>query len=340
MGHQVTLAARAPRRDRPPARRRRRADAAAVDHEADELTRLVEITAAAIAEATGVAPEPAAGRLALVRAEVGLARAAHGAVPIVGDVGERGSGRDAAVGIAVGRVVDEPAGLADPLLHGFGGSWREQPSIGRRVEFDRPDREELNPGAPTVPRQAASVIVLRAGARRHGGAAGAPQPRCAVHGRRVGVPRRAAGRPATARARPPTGRPPCASSRRRPGLRLPDPAALVKFSRWITPPQFMIRFDTHFFLAAAPPGQEPRVDGHECSTWPGARRPAALAAHRARRARARLPDLSSSSSSLSAFTSVPALLEWATGREILTVEPQVQLTGETARVVLPDEPAS
>ena len=64
------------------------------------------------------------------------------------------------------------------------------------------------------------------------------------------------------------------------GLRLPDPAALVKFSRWITPPQIAIRFDTHFFLAPAPPGQEPRADGEEMVDL-GWHTPAgALAAHR------------------------------------------------------------
>src|SRR4051795_10039889 len=55
---------------------------------------------------------------ALVGGEVALARAAHGTEPGVRDVLERGPGRDPAVGVAVGRVVDEPAGLADPLLHG------------------------------------------------------------------------------------------------------------------------------------------------------------------------------------------------------------------------------
>ena len=45
---------------------------------------------------------------------------------------------------------------------------------------------------------------------------------------------------------------------------LDDPRELVKFSRWITPREVTIRFDTHFFLAPLPPGQEPRIDGEEC----------------------------------------------------------------------------
>ena len=44
------------------------------------------------------------------------------------------------------------------------------------------------------------------------------------------------------------------------GLEVDD---LIPFSRWITPPQVKIRFDTLFFLAAAPAGAEPRPDGGE-----------------------------------------------------------------------------
>jgi adenosylmethionine-8-amino-7-oxononanoate aminotransferase len=75
-----------------------------------ELRRLVEIVAAAISEVGS----------ALQRREVDLARAADGAEPVAGDVLEGGAGRDAAVGVAGGGVVDEPARLADPLLNGLG----------------------------------------------------------------------------------------------------------------------------------------------------------------------------------------------------------------------------
>ncbi len=46
------------------------------------------------------------------------------------------------------------------------------------------------------------------------------------------------------------------------GLTL-DPAALVPWVRWITPEISPKRFDARFFLARAPEGQEPRVDGRE-----------------------------------------------------------------------------
>src|SRR5215211_3422554 len=99
-----------------------------------------------------------------VRAEIRFPRPADGAVPVVGDVAERGAGRDAAVGVAFGGVVDEAARLADPQLGGSGGAHPRQPSIGRRMDVEGPaPGEELNCGAPTTPRQAASVIVLHGG---------------------------------------------------------------------------------------------------------------------------------------------------------------------------------
>ena len=44
---------------------------------------------------------------------------------------------------------------------------------------------------------------------------------------------------------------------------------LVPFAHWITPETQPKRFDTHFFLAGAPPDQEARHDGHESidSVW-------------------------------------------------------------------------
>lgn len=37
---------------------------------------------------------------------------------------------------------------------------------------------------------------------------------------------------------------------------------MTYFAHWITPEEQPLRFDTRFFAAAAPPGQEPEVDGH------------------------------------------------------------------------------
>jgi 8-oxo-dGTP pyrophosphatase MutT (NUDIX family) len=47
------------------------------------------------------------------------------------------------------------------------------------------------------------------------------------------------------------------------------PEAMVYFANWITPERSTKRFDTHFFLAAAPPDQVALHDGHEAvdSVW-------------------------------------------------------------------------
>jgi 8-oxo-dGTP pyrophosphatase MutT (NUDIX family) len=44
-----------------------------------------------------------------------------------------------------------------------------------------------------------------------------------------------------------------------------DAPALVPWTRWVTPEVSPKRFDARFFLARAPEGQEPQVDGHEAT---------------------------------------------------------------------------
>jgi len=121
------------------------------------------------------------------------------------------------------------------------------------------------------------------------------------------------------------------------GLRLREPAALVKFSRWITPPEITTRYDTHFFLAPAPSGQEPRADGAEMVDLGWHTPSGALAAHHRGDLELVFPTIKHLEQ-LAAFPSAGELLQWATGREVVAVEPHVRITGETARVVLPGEP--
>lgn len=42
-----------------------------------------------------------------------------------------------------------------------------------------------------------------------------------------------------------------------------DAATLVPFARWLPPPGLHKRFDTHFYVAALPDGEEMLADGHE-----------------------------------------------------------------------------
>src|SRR5215208_3704571 len=216
------------------------------------------------------------------------------------------------------------------------------------MEVDGPaPGEELNPGAPTKPRQAASVIVLRGGAealevlllRRNpaarfmGGAwvfpGGAVDAGDAADGERDG----GASRLADAAHRAAAVREVAEEA----GLVLPEPAALVKFSRWITPAEIAIRFDTHFFLAHAPAGQEPRADGGEMVDLGWHTPSGALEAGRRGELELVFPTIKHLEQ-LAPFPSADGLVRWATGREVVPVEPRVRITGETARVLLPGEP--
>lgn len=196
--------------------------------------------------------------------------------------------------------------------------------------------EELNPGAPTEPRQAASVIVLRGGdthlevlllrrnpaARFMPGAWVFPGGAVDAHEGEGDLAHRAAAVREVAEEA---------------GLTLPDPAALVKFSRWITPAQIAIRYDTHFFLAAAPPGQEPRADGGEMVDLGWYTPQGALDAYGRGELELVFPTIKHLEQ-LADFPNAAGLIAWATGREVVAVEPRVRITGETARVVLPGEP--
>ncbi len=114
------------------------------------------------------------------------------------------------------------------------------------------------------------------------------------------------------------------------------PKQLVKFSRWITPREVSVRFDTHFFLAPAPAGAAPAVDGDECIDLGWFTPADALAAF----ARDELPLVFPTIKHLEqfgAFASADALLAHAGGREVVAVLPRVVVEGEVARVLLPGE---
>jgi 8-oxo-dGTP pyrophosphatase MutT (NUDIX family) len=206
------------------------------------------------------------------------------------------------------------------------------------VSLDPPEPGvELNTSSEaTVPRQAASVIVLRGG--------GDALEVLLV--RRTPAARFMAGVWVFPGGAVDTGEGEGDAAHRIAGLRelqeeagilVEDPGALVKFSRWITPAQVKIRFDTHFFLAAAPDGQEPTIDGSEIvdSGWfaPGD----ALAAH----AREELPLVFPTIKhleQLTAFATADEAMAHARASRVAPVEPRVVREGEMARIVLPGEP--
>ncbi len=117
------------------------------------------------------------------------------------------------------------------------------------------------------------------------------------------------------------------------------PAALVPYSRWITPERIAIRFDTHFFVAAAPDGAQPRVDGAECVDLRWIAPAAAVDAYAHDELALVFPTLTQLQE-LSAFATVEALLDHARapGREIRPILPRVVIDGDTRRILVPGEP--
>jgi 8-oxo-dGTP pyrophosphatase MutT (NUDIX family) len=196
--------------------------------------------------------------------------------------------------------------------------------------------EEYNPGEPARARQAATVILLRGGAD----ALEVLLVKRTPHARFMGgvwvFPGGAvdaeegdgdeAHRAAAIR-----------ELREEAGVALDDPDALVKFSRWITPAEVQIRFDTHFFLAPVPDGQEPRIDGEECVDLGWFTPSAALDAYRAGEIVLVFPTIKHLEQ-LSDFSSVEELLAHARGRDLQPIQPRVVLEGETARILLPGDP--
>jgi 8-oxo-dGTP pyrophosphatase MutT (NUDIX family) len=188
----------------------------------------------------------------------------------------------------------------------------------------------LNEGEPTEPRPAATVIVLRGGAERlevllvqrthkakfMGGAWVFPGG--SVDRDKGETHRTAAIREVEEEA----------------GIALPDPDALVPFAHWITPEEVSIRFDTWFYLAAAPAGQQARPDGQETidARWFEPSR--ALEGAEADELLMVFPTIKTLER-LARHGSADALLEWAAGQDVKPLQPRV----EGGRIVLDDEDA-
>jgi 8-oxo-dGTP pyrophosphatase MutT (NUDIX family) len=121
------------------------------------------------------------------------------------------------------------------------------------------------------------------------------------------------------------------------GIHLGSAKVLIPFSRWITPPEVKIRFDTWFYLAPLPKDAVPRVDGREVVDARWYEPTNALSAGERGELLLVFPTIKHLEQ-LSGFASVDELLSYARRREIRPVEPHVVFTGEQARIVLPGEP--
>lgn len=195
---------------------------------------------------------------------------------------------------------------------------------------------ELNNGRATVPRLAATVIVLRGadtelevllaqrnpGARFMGGAWVFPGGAVSAEDGDGETALRAAG---------------ARELEEEAGIALDDPRELVPFSRWITPAEVKIRYDTWFFLASLPAGAEAVVDREEVVDARWYRPAAALAAAQAEEILLVFPTIKHLEQ-LSGFATATELLEYARARTVQPVQPRVIGSGEQVRIVLPGEP--
>ncbi len=196
--------------------------------------------------------------------------------------------------------------------------------------------EELNPGAETLPRPAATVILLRGGSEALEVLLVKRNPNARFMGAAWVFPGGAVN-PADGEGDPALRAAALRELQEEAGISIAGPESLIPFSRWITPAQVKIRFDTWFYLALAPAGALARADGHEVVDARWYEPEKALSEAQEGELFLVFPTVKHLEQ-LCAFESAQALLEHAREREVRPVQPRVVFGGETARIVLPGEP--
>jgi 8-oxo-dGTP pyrophosphatase MutT (NUDIX family) len=199
--------------------------------------------------------------------------------------------------------------------------------------------EELNLGAPTEPRAAAGVILLRRGGKHSssglqvllgkrtprarfmadvwvfpGGAVDGPENNDVAH-------RATALRELEEEA----------------SVALASPDQLVPFSRWITPVEVKIRYDTRFYLAQAPAHTSAVPDGEEIVEVRWFAPAEALERHRAGEILLVFPTIKQLET-LSRFGSPEEALETIRELAVEPILPRVDTSGDEPRILLPGDP--
>lgn len=111
---------------------------------------------------------------------------------------------------------------------------------------------------------------------------------------------------------------------------------LTHFAHWVTPTMMPKRFDTHFFLAAAPADHLAIHDGHESvdSVWI---RPAEVLEQAASGARTVIFPTLRNVEKLAAFDSVQAALDATAAADVVRVEPWTERRDDGTYLCIPPE---
>ncbi len=198
--------------------------------------------------------------------------------------------------------------------------------------------EELNPGAPTEPRPAAAVILLRRGGRHT--SAGLQ----VLMGKRTSAARFMAdvwvfpggavdGKSTDDAAHRLTA---VRELEEEAGVALSDPAELVPFARWITPAEVKVRYDTWFYLALAPSHSSPEPDGEEIVETAWLTPPEALARHGRGEMLLVFPTIHKLQV-LSKYGTAEEALAAAREANVEPILPRVDASGDEPRILLPGD---
>lgn len=199
--------------------------------------------------------------------------------------------------------------------------------------------EELNPGAPTAPRPAAAVVLLRRGGKHSSAGLEVLLGRRTEHARFMAdvwvFPGGAV-----------DGDRDDDAAHRETALReleeevsvtLSSPEDLVPFSRWITPEEVKVRYDTRFYLALAPAHSAPEPDGEEIVEvrWFAPAR--ALELHRAGELLLVFPTIKKLET-LARFNSPEEALAAVRAVAVEPILPRIDTSGPEPQVLLPGDP--
>jgi len=116
-----------------------------------------------------------------------------------------------------------------------------------------------------------------------------------------------------------------------------DAADLLPWSRWITPEQVPMRFDTRFYVGLAPAHAKPEADGVEMDEARWISPAAAIAAQTDEEFEISFPTVKHLEE-LRRFDSSEAVLENARLRPVVPLTPKVVGTEDSFEIILPGDP--